>query len=380
MIKISLREAEHLPHFLGNWSGTSDRFYFSIAEEICAALFDNEHSDPLKKAGIDPLETVFIGKKPFYKLRRRKFSRLTDKAYAAGLRRALLVKQIVKGRPISVSRLAVVGSVYRFLPPEAVMFELSPATSTGKALDRIRKNISREKHYPSLGKNKHLTALSRRLDELNHAAFQTYVKEAQRELDFIVRFNAELFLSGFGGRSHSFLGVALEGELLTAFCAACALTRFALSPEELFSVESVFKLQPDRGTDNRKKEAGVFALGLLCAEEKHRAFLQEICATIGAASLPALDLNDFALFKKNYPLYHGLGSIGRLLCALLKNEPRMKRERQVAELLSMYGKTAELCALVLSADAAAYRESRLRAELAGFAGKIGTADEIFSGQ
>jgi hypothetical protein len=127
-------------------------------------------------------------------------------------------------------------------------------------------------------------------------------KSAEREIDFITKFNTELFhtklvLNGVpvprekvsGIYSENKTHIDLSGtEKRLSFISLYAITFHGLSLEQIFTVEQIFTLQPARSADNAKRKAANEVLALVCENNPERidAVLEEMRKRVLALPRP----------------------------------------------------------------------------------------------
>ena len=280
-------------------------------------LFDEEELFALSELGIDPKALVFYHrplKLPF--LKERQF----------------------------VCRLKIQEGLYRFELPE-------------KLPRQFKKSIEKTE---------------RKLLGSNNAHMRKLMAGAKKNAEFIVRFNSELFYK------HSFYkGKKMTAEELSAFyetppfcrtidlssnadCRAFgalyAMTFYACSPEDLFTVEGIFSLQPERHSDNAKKTAGNNVFNLILRNDKTEIgqVLTQMGETLTSVQTPRVNLSDTVMLSKNYTMFVGLSEIGRVFSRVAPDSQSLKLSKS----LTNYAFLVKLCDMISTlGDGEDYRES-----------------------
>ncbi|MCL1903955.1 MAG: hypothetical protein FWF94_06025 [Oscillospiraceae bacterium] len=219
---------------------------------------------------------------------------------------------------------------------------------------------------------KSIVKTERKLLQSNNAHMRRLMTTAKRNAEFIARFNSELF----------YKNAFYEGKKMTAneliafyetppfchiidlsatadclhFAALYAMTFYAQAPEDLFTVEGVFTLQPERHSDNAKKTAGNSVFNLILRNDKTE--IERVLVQMGKAlsdiQPPRVNLSDTVMLIKNYTLFIGLSEIGRVFA---RNAPN-NQLREEAQSLMNYGALAKLCeTIAASGNDEDYRDS-----------------------
>ena len=174
-----------------------------------------------------------------------------------------------------------------------------------------------------------ISEIEKKLLTSNNAHTKTLMKKAQKDAEFIERFNSELFFK------HSYY----EDKKITAeevyafyetppycetinltddsdrqhFTALYAMAFYACSLEDLFTVDGIFSAQPERHSDNAKKTAGNSVFNLIIRNDKAemKRVLQQMEKTLADVQPPRVNLADAAMLAKNYTLFAGVAGVAQ---------------------------------------------------------------------
>jgi len=218
-----------------------------------------------------------------------------------------------------------------------------------------------------------------KLRSLNNSAMRRLMENAKKNALFIERFNSELFLkhSFFQGRRIT------TGELFDfyethpyyqtinlssdpdkqPFIALYAMTFYACSIEDLFTIDGIFSMQPERHADNAKKTAGnaVFNLVLRDNKEEIRQVLMQMGQSLIKIPPLRVNISDAVMLSKNYTLFGGLAEMGRAFSEVAAphcDDGQMQEALQAARNLTNYAPLVKLCDTIsVLCDDEDYRET-----------------------
>jgi hypothetical protein len=177
---------------------------------------------------------------------------------------------------------------------------------------------------------KEIELIEKKLLIINNSHIKRLMQTSKKNAEFIERFNSELFFkhSFFQGRrittpelfdfyeTHPYYQtINLSADVDKApFIALYAMTFYACSCEDLFTVDGIFSMQPERHADNAKKTAGnaVFNLILRDNKEEMEQVLSQMRETLVKIPPLRVDVAEPQLLAKNYTLFAGLAEIGRV--------------------------------------------------------------------
>jgi hypothetical protein len=207
---------------------------------------------------------------------------------------------------------------------------------------------------------KQIELTEKKLLATNNAHIRKLMAGAKKNAEFVERFNSELFFK------HSFHkgNKLLAGELFElyasppynqaidlsadadkqAFIALYAMTFYACSPEDIFTVDGIFSVQPERHADNAKKTAGnaVFNLLVRGKTTEIEQVLLTMSKTILALTPPRVNLADMEMLSKNYTLFRGMSELGRVFFKFAKSSNAAEAANQLAK----YAAVAQLCDVI----------------------------------
>jgi hypothetical protein len=224
---------------------------------------------------------------------------------------------------------------------------------------------------------KNIAQLERKLLASNNTQTRKLMASAKKNADFVERFNSELFFKhsfykgqrlnakevlGFYGTDPYNKIVNLSGEKdKMPFIALYAMTFYACTCEDLFTVDGIFSMQPERHSDNAKKTAGngVFNLILRGNPDEIKQVVLDMGQTL--IKIPPLRVNlaDAAMLAKNYTLFAGVSEMARIYmksaqAAALNDFAAAK----AAEDLLKYSPLVNLCdTIAVLSDNEDYRET-----------------------
>ncbi|MCL1831646.1 MAG: hypothetical protein FWG45_01895 [Oscillospiraceae bacterium] len=226
---------------------------------------------------------------------------------------------------------------------------------------------------------------------INNATTRKLMESAKKNAEFVERFNKELFLkhSFFQGRritvselldfyeTHPYyLTINLSAdEDKVPFISLYAMTFYACTPDDLFTVDGIFSIQPERHADNAKKTAGnaVFNLILRNNPDEIKQVLLQMGNTLSNIQPLRVNLDDTVMLSKNYTLFVGLSEIGRVFTTIvgahetLKNDALITQHLNAAQTLADYAPLAVLCnAIAILGDDENYRDTAAYKKCAKF--------------
>ncbi|MCL2036622.1 MAG: hypothetical protein FWG83_04455 [Oscillospiraceae bacterium] len=275
-------------------------------------LFPQDELLALRELGIPPQELIFI-KKPLFNL-----SMFEEKQYICHLQ----------------------------LKDGLYSFELPP-----KLPRRFKKRIRQTERKLLCGNNSQMKKL---------------MDSARKNAEFIERFNNELFFK------HSFYkgnrlnvdelfrlyGTAPHNQIIDLsadsdrppFIALYAMTFYACTPEDIFTVDGIFSMQPERHADNAKKTSGnrVFNLVIRGEREEIVQVLRQMGKALEEIRPLRVNLSDAAMLARNYTLFHALSEMGRVFakCAVRADAGVPSSSMVAARTLMKYAPLVELCDLI----------------------------------
>jgi hypothetical protein len=283
-----------------------------------AELFEQDELAALRELGIDPASLVFTEQSRLPFLKNRQF----------------------------VCHLRFSGGVYRFeLPPK----------------------------FPRRFKSQ-IALIETKLLTVNNTIARRLMLGAKKNAEFVERFNSELFFkhSFYKGKrllpaelfdfyeTHPYyLIINLSSDAdKQPFIALYAMAFYACSPEDIYTIDGIFSMQPERHADNAKKTAGnaVFNLILRNEREEIDRILLQMSKTLLKIQPPRVILSDTGMLAKNYTLFMGLAEVGRVFANLAKTSD----VSQAAFDLMNYAPLVKLCDLIsVIGDDEDYRESAI---------------------
>jgi hypothetical protein len=217
---------------------------------------------------------------------------------------------------------------------------------------------------------KQIAATEKKLLYGNNLQMRKLMLSAKKNAEFVQRFNSELFLkhSFFKGgkltltelfdfyRTAPYTDIVnLSGDAdKSPFIALYAITFYACTPEDIYTVDGIFSMQPERHADNAKKTAGNAVFNLIMRNNKDEItqILHRMGEALAAIQPPRVNLADAALLAKNYTLFEGLSHMGRVFCKLSRSPEALR----AAQELVRFAPLVELCdAIAAIADEEDYR-------------------------
>ena len=217
-----------------------------------------------------------------------------------------------------------------------------------------------------------------KLLSINNSHMRRLMAEAKKNAEFIERFNSELFFkhSFYQGRRITkdelfdfyetnpyYQTVNLSSDAdKQPFIALYAMSFYACTVNDLFSVDGIFSMQPERHADNTKKTAGndVFNLILRNNKEEIEQILFQMGQTLSGIQPLRVNLSDEVMLAKNYTLFVGLSEMGRVFTQVTKNNPSKALEPALTAAGSFmnYGLLVGLCNTIsVLSDDDDYRET-----------------------
>lgn len=324
------------------------------AESIEGEIIDRETLRLTQRYNINRFELILIDAKPLASFK------ISAKGVSAdNARRLLLLKLILKGKNVYFSRPFMNSGCFEFTPPEQITFEIEKPNS--KKLQKINSRFQKKQKAASVSKA-HIEKITGFLAEINREAIKGLVTSAKRDFDFIVHFNSEMFHQNLTAKGLSFTKETVTGiyeeEKYTkiidlsdmrermGFISLYAITFCGLSLNDLYSVDGIFTLQPNREADDKKRLAGQEVFELVFNENsgeiKARAF--KMTGALKNLPLPEININITGLIKKNYTLYCGIGDIGRVFSRLiLSDDKNFTDSLKIARRLSFYKLLEKYC-------------------------------------
>ena len=287
---------------------TACMVYNKLMEVVFDELFDRDELSVLRELGIDPADLVFeYAPLPFMKS-----------------------KQFV-------CRLELIDGLYSFDIPK-------------KLPRKYKEQVAR---------------IEGRLVALNNTQMRRFMESAKKNAEFIERFNSELFfkhcfykgtrispaeLSKFYQTSPYFHTINLSTPAdRQPFIALYAMAFYGCTAEDIFSIDGIFSMQPERFADNAKKTAANSVFNLLLRDDRTEmeAAIVQMGSALIAIQPPRVVLSEMHILAKNYTMFAGLSEIGRVyadVAATFKGTsyPAVKSAAALAE----YGRLTELCNLL----------------------------------
>jgi len=204
---------------------------------------------------------------------------------------------------------------------------------------------------------KRLIETEKQLLATNNAQIRKLMASARKNAEFVNRFNSELFfkhsfykgqkllvneLFEMYGKSPLIDVINLSSDAdKQPFIALYAMAFYACTAEDIYTVDGIFSVQPERHADNAKKVAGNAVFNLLL--RNNAAEIEQVLITMGKTLVaiipPRVNLADMELLAKNYTLFRGLSEMGRLFCAV-SGDPELSK---AAQNLAKYAPIAALC-------------------------------------
>jgi hypothetical protein len=196
---------------------------------------------------------------------------------------------------------------------------------------------------------KQISTIEKKLLAANNAHIKKLMASAKKNAEFITRFNSELFLKHcfFKGKrlsveelfdfyeTHPFyktINLSSDSDK-QPFIALFAMTFYACSVQDLFTVDGIFSMQPERHADNAKKTASNGVFNLILRNDK--AEIEQVLLTMGQTLINIhpirVNLADMVMLSKNYTLFSGLSQIGRVFASVVTNNPGRPDAFKVAD-------------------------------------------------
>ncbi|MCL2071324.1 MAG: hypothetical protein FWH07_03710 [Oscillospiraceae bacterium] len=222
---------------------------------------------------------------------------------------------------------------------------------------------------------KSIAVTERRLLATNNSHMKRLMESAKKNAEFIGRFNSELFLKHSFYKGKRIAVAELSSFYKTVpycqtidlsaesdrqpFIALYAMAFYACSPADLFTIDGIFSLQPERHADNAKKTAGNSVFNLILRDDKAEMeqVLSQMGQTLADIQPPRVNLSDTVMISKNYTLFNGLSEMGRVYNQVTASA-NFTSFRAAAVSLMNYAALVRLCDTIsIAADDEDYRES-----------------------
>jgi len=255
------------------------------------SLFENDAVETFRELGIEPMDAVFVKSGFFGKI----------------MPLSVFQKKYPNKEPpkLFVCELAFTDGLYSFALP---------------ALPKKPPRALKKLH----------AALSRRVLAVNNAVIRKIMAEAKKNAEFVERFNSELFFKHVYyndlrlTRDELFkfyetepyykkINISANRDKIP-FIAGFAMAYYGCTLDDIFTIGGIFSMQPDRHSDNAKKQAGKAVFNLIFRDDKRE--INEVLEKIGAAIIgvepPKVELKRAELMAKNYTVYFALSEIGRV--------------------------------------------------------------------
>jgi hypothetical protein len=347
----------------------------SYAESVEGEIIEPETMRLTEKFNINKHELILVEAKPLSAFKVKKNAADSEES----ARRLLLLKLILKGKRVYFSRLFMNDGCFEFSPPEQIAFETS--------CPKLSKRLQKKQKDSGIGKA-HLTKITGYLEEINREAVRGLLASAKRDFEFVTHFNSEMFHHNINTRGLSFtkenvIGIyeqdrytkiidLSEARERLGFISLYAMTFHGLGLADIYSVDGIFTLQPNRETDEKKRLAGQEIFELVFGEnrEEIKKRAAKMTAALRALPLPGISLNITGGIKNNYTLYCALGDIGRAFSRLiLSDEKDFESAVKTARRLSFY-KLLEKYYDELASGKEGFEKSELYKNVMMFAGAI----------
>jgi len=227
---------------------------------------------------------------------------------------------------------------------------------------------------------KQIVKTEKKLLAINNSHMRKLMAGAKKNAEFVERFNGELFFrhSSYQGRrlntkelfefyeTHPYYeAINLSAaEDKQPFFALFAMAFHGCTVQDLYTIDGIFSMQPERQADNSKKAAGNDVFNLILRNDKAEIdnVLLQMGQTLIKIQPPRVNLSDAALLAKNYTLFIGLSEMGRVFTQAAENSgnPIFEYAVKAAEKLMSYAPLAQLCnAVSVLSDDDDYRESNV---------------------
>jgi hypothetical protein len=292
----------------------------SYAEEIESGIIDPETLRLAQKYSFNIHDLILIGTKPL-----SLYKGDDDK------RRLLLLKFILGGKRIYFNRILSNGDCYEFAPPEQINFELEHFNNKSQ---KLNKKLNKKQKNTTVSKA-HSKKINSYLEQINRETTVGFIKAAKRDFDFVIHFNTEMFYQNLIAKGQCFTketAIAIycderytkiidlsDSRERMGFITLYAITFYGLRLEDLYSIDSIFSLDVNRESDEKKRLAGQEVFNLVFNENRND--IQKAAFMMGEAlknlPLPEININVNSLIKKNYTLYCGIGDMGRAFSRLI---------------------------------------------------------------
>jgi len=300
----------------------------AYAESVEREIIDPETERLIQKYNINKHELILIDAKPLSSF--KVGAKLMPEEDA---RRLLLLKLILKGKRVYFSRFYMKEGCFEFSPPEQLTFEVEKADC--KKLQKLNKRLNKKQKNFTFKKADFQENINSYLAEINREAVKGLLEAAKRDFDFILHFNSEMFHHNLTAKGLSFSKETVTGiyeqEKYTAiidlsdtrermgFISLYAITFHGLALSDLYSVDGIFTLQPNREVDDRKRRAGQEVFELVFNEDREavQKCVPKMAETLKNLPLPEIALNITGSVKKNFTLYCGIGDMGRAFSRLI---------------------------------------------------------------
>ncbi|MCL2636828.1 MAG: hypothetical protein FWD48_00510 [Oscillospiraceae bacterium] len=317
----------------------------SYALGVEGEIIEPETRSLTQKFNINKHELILIEAKPLsaFKVKTNKTGGSEEDA-----RRLLLLKLILKGKRVYFSRLFMNDGCFEFSPPEQIIFEASAECP------KLNKKFSKKQKVSPVS-GAHLNKITGYLEEINREAVRALLASAKRDFEFVTHFNSEMFHHNLTAKGLSFAKETVIGiygeekytkiiDLSDArermgFISLYAMAFHGLKLDDIYSVDGIFTLQPNREADEKKRLAGQEVFELVFSENRAeiKARAAKMTDALRNLPLPRVTLNITSAIKKNYTLYCALGDIGRSFSRLiLSDEKDFESALKTARRLSFY--------------------------------------------
>ncbi|MCL2018279.1 MAG: hypothetical protein FWG70_00850 [Oscillospiraceae bacterium] len=321
----------------------------AFIESVEGEMVDAETRRLTQKYNISIYELILIDARPLYSFRVNTKTKSENEA-----RRLLLFKSILRGKRIYFIRLFLSNDCLEFSLPEQVTFEIEKPDC--KSLRKLNNRFGKKQKTASL-KKEHIKKIAGYLAEINKETLKGLISCAKRDFDFIFHFNSEMFHHNISTKGLSFTKENVTGiyeqekytkilDLSDArermgFISLYAITFYGLELDDLYSVDGIFALQPNRENDEKKRMAGREVFELVFGEEceEIQARVLKMATALKNLPLPEISVNITSAVKKNYTLYCGIGDIGRAFSRLvLSDDESIADAIKIAQRVSFYKK------------------------------------------
>jgi len=303
----------------------------AYAESVEREIIDPETERLTQKYNINKHELILIDAKPL-----SSFKVGVKLMPEEDARRLLLLKLILKGRRVYFSRFFMNDGCFEFSPPEQITFEVEKADC--KKLQKLNKRLNKKQKSFAFNKGRKADFqenINSYLAEINREAVKGLLASAKRDFDFILHFNSEMFHHNLTAKGLSFSKETVVGiyeqekytEIIDlsdarermGFISLYAIAFHGLAPGDLYSVDGIFTLQPNREVDDRKRRAGQEVFELVFNEDREAVqnCMPKMIETLKNLPLPEIALNITGAVKKNFTLYCGIGDMGRAFSRLI---------------------------------------------------------------